>query len=124
MQDSAFPGEVVCFGGLIHAGGRLRQAALEAQRIGLVGLLQNLGTLDAQGLGGAIVDGVRGHQAYAAVAVLLVVPVEETLTVSACALERAEALGEVGAVLQGLELRLRVRVVIRDMWTAVCAGDI
>ena len=103
---------------------RLRHAALEPQGLGGVGKRQGLGALSLQGLGGAVMDGVRAHQADAAVAVLVVVPVEEALTVRASVLERAEARGEVGPVLQGLELRFRVRVVIRDMRAAVGAGDI
>lgn len=102
----------------------MRYATLEAQRIGLVGLLQDLAALDLQGLGCAIVDGVRGHQADATVAMVVVVPVEEMLTMSPGILERSEALREVWPILQGLELRLRVRVVVRDVRTAVGAGDV
>ena len=69
-------------------------------------------------------DGGRSHQADAAVAVFVVVPVEELLAVSASVLDRAEAIGEVGSVLQGFELRLGVRIVIRDVRAAVGLGDI
>ena len=68
---------------------------------------------------GAIVDGGRSHQANSAVAVLVVVPVKEPLAVSASVLDRAEAIGEVGSVLQGFELRLGVRIVVRDVRAAV-----
>jgi hypothetical protein len=53
-----------------------------------------------------------------------VVPVEELLAVSASVLNRAETIGEVGSVLQGFELRLGVRIVIRDVRAAVGLGDI
>ncbi len=47
--------------------------------------------------------------------VLVVVPGEERAADLAGVLERAEAVGEVGAVLEGLELRLRERVVVGDV---------
>ena len=91
----------------------MRYAAPEAQRIGLESLLQDLGALDLQGLGGAIVDGVRGHQADAAVAMLVVVPVEELLAMNSGILKGSDALWELRPILQGRELRLRVRIVVR-----------
>ena len=54
----------------------------------------------------------------------VVVPGEELLAVSASVLDRAEAIGEVGSVLQGFELRLRVRIVIRHVRAAVGLGDL
>jgi hypothetical protein len=69
-------------------------------------------------------NGSRRHQADAAVAVFMVVPVEEALAVSARIFDRAEACGEVGSVLEGLELRLGVGVVIRDVRVAVGLGDL
>jgi hypothetical protein len=44
--------------------------------------------------------GVRCHQADAAVVMLVVVPAEETLAVSAGVFDRAEALGKLGPVLE------------------------
>ena len=82
------------------------------------------GALLGQRRGGAIVDGGRRHQADSAVAVLMIVPVEEPAAVSASVLDRAEAIGEVGPVFQGFELRLGVRIVIRDVRAAVGLGDI
>lgn len=55
--------------------------------------------------------------------VLLVVPGKESLTESTGFLDTAEALGELGAILEGLELRLGKRVVIAGMWPAVRLGD-
>ena len=88
------------------------------------GGIKRQGSLRAQRLSGAVVHGGRGHQADAAVAMLVVVPVEELLAVRAGVLDRAEPLREVGSALQGLELRLGVRIVIRDVWTAVGLGDL
>jgi len=73
---------------------------------------------------GSVVDGSRSHQTDAAVAVFVVVPLEELLTVSASILDRAEAIWEVGSVLQGFELRFGVRIVIRHVRAAVGLGDI
>ena len=53
-----------------------------------------------------------------------VVPAEELLTVNTCVFDGAEAIREVGPVFQGLELGLRVRIVIRDVRPAVSLGDI
>src|SRR5271165_1204827 len=82
------------------------------------------GALLVQHRSGAVVDGGRSHQTDTAVAVIVVVPVEELLAVSPSVLDRAEAIGEVGSVLQGFELRLGVRIVIRHVRAAVCLGDI
>jgi len=55
--------------------------------------------------------------------VLGVVPGEEDLAEAAGVVGRAETLGELGPVLQGLELTFRERVVIGDMRPAVGLGD-
>jgi hypothetical protein len=60
-----------------------------------------------------MVDGGRSHQADSVVALFVVVPGEELLAVSASVHDRTEAITEVGSVLQGSELRLEVRIVIR-----------
>src|SRR5450759_4551887 len=78
------------------------------------------GALLGQRRSGAMVDGGRSHQADSSVAVFVVVPGEELLAVSASVLDRAEAIGEVGSVLQGFELRLGVRIVIRHVRAAIC----
>ena len=64
-------------------------------------------------LGQPVVDVVGREQAEADVAVLGVVPGEEVLAVGARVLDRAEAVGEIGPVLERLELRLGERVVVR-----------
>src|ERR1039458_817580 len=82
------------------------------------------GALLGERRSGAIVDGGWGHQSDPAMAVFVVVPVEEVLAVSASVLDRAEAIWEVGSVLQGFELRLGVRIVIRDVRAAVGLGNL
>jgi hypothetical protein len=72
----------------------------------------------------AVVNAVRGHVADARVPVHRVVPGEEGVAVCARVLDAAEACREVGPVLHRLELRLRVRVVVRDVGPAVALGDV
>ncbi len=73
---------------------------------------------DLQRLGMAVVNGVRRHVANARVTVHPVVPGEEGLAVRARILDAAETLREVRPIFHRLELRLRVRVVVRDVWAA------
>jgi hypothetical protein len=82
---------------------RLGCDALEADGIGGERSIERDGALLGQRRSGAIVDGGRSHQTDSAVAVFMVVPVEEVPAVSASVLDRAEAIGEVGSVLQGFE---------------------
>jgi hypothetical protein len=59
-------------------------------------------------LGGeAVMTVVRRQHGNAAVVVLVVVPVEETLAVGACVFQRAEAIGEIRPVLPRFELAFR-----------------
>ena len=114
-------------GGLIQrqrSAGRRRCDALEASRMGGERGIERDGALRGERRSGAVMDGGRRHQADAAVAVFVVVPAEELLAVSASIFDRAEAIGEVGPVLQGLELRLGVRIVVRDVRPAVGLGDL
>src|ERR1700735_2735737 len=74
--------------------------------------------------GGSVIHGGRDHPANAAVAMVMVVPAEELLAMSASIFDRAEAIREVRPVLQGLELRLGVRIVIRDVRAAMGLGDL
>ena len=60
------------------------------------------GGVELRGL--AVVDGGWGHQADPGVAVGLVVPVEELAAVRAGVLDLVEPLGELGPVLQRLEI--------------------
>ena len=98
---------------------RLRDDALKADGMGGERSIERDSALLGPCRSGAIVDCGRSHEADSAVTVFVVVPVEELLAVSASVLNRAETIGEVGSVLQGFELRLGVRIVIRDMRAAV-----
>ncbi len=79
------------------------------------------GGVEPQRLAG--VHGRRRHVADAGVAMGVVVPGEEPLTERTGVFDGVKACREVGLVLQGLELRFRVRIVIADMRPAVASGD-
>src|ERR1700688_1224201 len=53
-----------------------------------------------------------------------VVPTKKYLAMRPRVLDRPEACRKVGSVLQGFELRLGIRVVIRDVRPAVSFGDV
>ena len=57
-------------------------------------------------------------------AVLAVVPGKECLAMASGVFDAAKALREVGAVFHGLELRLRIRVVIRGVRATVALGHV
>ena len=78
----------------------------------------------AQSLGLAMLVAVRRYVAEARVSVHRVVPSEEGLAVSPGVLDAAQARREVQPVLQRFELRLRVRVIVRDIGPAVALGDV
>jgi hypothetical protein len=94
--------------------------------VGGIGGVQDLGALGLDGRGVAVVDVGGGVQAEAAVAVVVVVPGEEFLAVGAGGLERGEPGGERRPVLEGLELRFGVRVVValtgQYAWSYPLAG--
>lgn len=54
---------------------------------------------------------------------VVLVPVEEVRAVPARVFDRAEAVGEVGPVLQRLEVRLAVRALVRDVRSRVRLRD-
>ena len=53
---------------------------------------------------------------------VVVVPIEEGLTKGTSIFNRAKLLGKLRLVLEGLELRFRIRIVIGDMGTRVSFG--
>ena len=75
---------------------------------------------DVRGL--AVVDHGRRHQPKARVVVLVVVPLEEGLAEAASIFDGTEAIRETRAVFQGTELAFRIRIIIRNMRTAVGLG--
>ncbi len=68
--------------------------------------IERNGALGGDRRGGAIMDGSRSHQADPNMAMFMVVPAEKPLAVGTGVFDGAEAIGEVGSVLQGLERRL------------------
>ena len=73
--------------------------------------------------GVAVVECGRGHQPDPGMTVGVVVPVDERSAVSAGVVDLFEPGGELGPVLQGLEVRLRVGVVAGGVWPAVRLRD-
>ena len=72
-------------------------------------------------LGSTVVDIGRGQQPNPGVMVGEVVPAEEVLAERAGVLDRTEPVGELGPVLEGLELALAVGGVVRNrqiLWIA------
>ena len=87
----------------------------EALRMGGVGRLQHRRPLLLDVCSMAMMD--RGWRVVAdpAVAMLVAVPLEERLAERTRLLNAGEPVWERGAVLQCFELRLRIRIVIRDV---------
>jgi hypothetical protein len=90
--------------------------------VALIGLSEDLLSALDELLGPTVVEGLGGKQADAAVMVLGVVPGEEGLTGTAGVLNGAEALGELGPVLEGFEVTFREGVVVGDVGPAVGLG--
>jgi hypothetical protein len=101
-----------------------RAASLEAVRRGVECVIECGLAHAAQPLGLAVVNAVRRHVAKVRVPVRGVVPSEESLAVGPCVLDAAETCREVRPVLQRLELRLGVRVVIRCAGLAVALNNV
>ena len=74
-------------------------------------------------IGAAVMDLFRGEHRDTAMAMLFVIPVEEVLAKGSTVLDAAEASRELRAVLEGLELGLRIGVVVADVRPAVGFGD-
>jgi hypothetical protein len=68
-------------------------------------------------------DHFRGEQAYADMPVFVVVPGKEALRKAACVFNAAKTTGEIGPVLECLELGLGIGVIIAGMWPAVGFSD-
>ena len=101
----------------------MRPAVAEPGRVRLVGGIEGLGPLGPDLGGRAVVDRRRRVVADARVPVFVVVIREERLAEGPGVLDAAEAFGERRAVLEGLEIRLTVGVVVGRMGTAMAASD-
>ncbi len=55
-------------------------------------------------------------------AILMVMPADESATVGVCVLVGSEGFGEVRPVLEGVKMGLDIRVVVAHMGTAVLLG--
>jgi hypothetical protein len=107
-------------GGQLGWGGWFADETLGVRGVGRV---EDLASPVPDELGAAVVDVGGGVKPDAGVAVVVVVPAEELLAVGVGVLEAAEAGGEVGPILEGPELALRIRVVVADVRPRVRLGD-
>ena len=76
----------------------------EAVRVGRVGRVEDELTVLADRRGQAVVDHGWGHHADSGVAMVVVIPGKERVAEDAAILNRAEAIGKLGAIFQGTEL--------------------
>ena len=86
--------------------------ANKAFRVSGIRGLQDTCPLDVNAFGTTEMDRRWGVEPNARMAVLVVVPPEETPAESAAIFDGAETVRELGPVLEGFELGLRVRVVV------------
>ena len=96
---------------------------LEAVWVGPEGGLQSDRALRGDRAGVPPMNVGRSHQANARMPMRGVVPSKEGLAVSPRILDTAEALGELGSIFQGLELRLGIRIVIGHVRATMRLGD-
>ena len=109
-----------------HSVGQRRQswqAVGKPLGMGPVGSFKDGRALGALGLGESIVDIVGREEADAGVVVLGVVPGEEVPTVGAGVFVGAKAVGEIRAVLHGLEMPLGERIVVGNVGARMALGD-
>ena len=91
----------------------------EALRMGQERRIKGDRALPGQFGGAAQVYGFWRHEADTGMPMLGVVPSEEGLAMRPRIFDRSEAVREVRTILEGLELRLGVRIVIGDVRTAM-----
>src|SRR5665811_2523444 len=102
---------------------RCRRFVDEPFGVGLVGGVEDSCPLRLDGFGPVVVDVCGGVVSDTGVAVFVVVPVEEAATERLGVFEGPEPFREGGSILHRLELRLRIRVVVRDVWPGMGFGD-
>ena len=96
----------------------------EALRVGQESRIEGDRALPGQFGSEAQVYGFRGHEADPGMPMLGVVPSEECLAMRPCIGDRSEAVREVRAILESLELGFGVRIVIGDVRTAMRLADL
>ena len=87
-----------------------------------VGVGEDVGAGGPDRAGAAVVHVGGGVQPDPGVPVIVVVPAEEDLAERSGVLDGAEPVGEVGPVLEGLELRLGERVVVGAVRSSIATG--
>ncbi len=87
----------------------------EAFGVASIGRVENLLPLLDDLPGHAVMQHLRRQQGDAAVMMLMVVPGKERLAKITRVLDGSEAIWELGPVLEGFKLALRVRIIVRDM---------
>ena len=90
----------------------LRSGVGEAFRVARIGRIEHLLALADHLRSHSVVQHLRCQHGDAAVMMLLVVPGKEGLGEGTGVLDGAEALRELGPILHGFELALRVRIVV------------
>ena len=87
-----------------------------------VGVEKDDAALFSDRFGPAVVHVGGGMKSNARMTMIVVIPTEKSGTVGLAVFEAAEAIGEVGSVLEGPELRFTERVVIAHMGPAERLG--
>ena len=97
----------------------VRDLAHEAPGVGGIGGVEYVAALCTDDLGAAVVHVGGGMEPDTRVAVVVVIPGEQSSAVSVRVLEGTEDLGEVRPVLEGPEMAFDVRIVVARMGPAV-----
>ena len=97
-----------------------RDLANEAFRVLAIGVEQDGAALFSDRFGSAVVDVGRGMKSNARVAMIVVIPRKKTSAVGPGVLVAAEAIGEVGSVLEGPELRFTEYGLSLLTWGRLC----
>ena len=89
----------------------------------LVGNIENFLALPQEVLSLTIVNHRWRQQAYARVTVLFVVPLKKSLAESTTVLDAPKAVRELRPLLEGAELTLGIRIVVRNVRPTMRLGD-
>ena len=94
----------------------------EAFGVASIGRVENLLPLFDDLPGHAVMQHLRRQQGDSAVMMLMVVPGKERLAKIPRVFDGSETIWKLGPVLEGFELALRVRIIVRDMGPAMSLG--